>query len=131
MAKLQQFRTHEALNTTAAGNFSVADASSGGLGGSSGASITAAVSGNVTHTIHMDLAESTHQILIYSASDINFSFAISDLDIDPDIDLILPGGSLTSLAVPIGLKSKDSDTIILNMQAVSASSTSVVRIVEV
>ena len=38
MADLQKFRSHEALNTTAAGKYSVADASSGGLGGSSGAS---------------------------------------------------------------------------------------------
>ena len=37
MADLQQLRSHEALNTTAAGKFSVADASSGGLGGLSGA----------------------------------------------------------------------------------------------
>ena len=50
MANLQKFRTHEALNTTAAGNFSVADAASGGLGGSSGAQITAGSSASTGNT---------------------------------------------------------------------------------
>jgi len=131
MADLQAFRSHEALNTTAAGNYSVADASSGGLGGSAGASITAAAIGSptLTNTLHMDLASSTHQILVYAAADIYFNFATSDLDIDNDVDLILPGGSLTSIAVPVGMRSESSDTIRFNFQ--STGSACVVRIVEV
>ena len=129
MADLGQFRSHEALNTTAAGNYSVADASSGGLGGSSGASIQAGSSADVTNTKHMDLSSNTHQIMIYAAGDIYFNFATSDLDIDADIDLILPGGSLTSLAVPVGMRSARSDTIRFNFQ--STGSACVVRIVEV
>ena len=132
MANLQKFRAHEALNTTAAGGFSVADAASGGVGGTSGASITAAVIGSptLTDTKHMDLASTTHQILIYSSIDIYFNFATSDLDIDNDIDLILPGGSLTSIAVPAGIRGSGSDIIRFNFQSTS-SSTSTVRIVEV
>ena len=129
MANLQKFRTHEALNTTAAGGFSVADASSGGLGGSSGAQITAGSSADVTNTKHMDLAPSTHQIMIYAAGDIYFNFATSDLDIDADIDLILPGGSLTSLAVPVGIKGV-SDTLRFNFNSTSTT-THAVRVVEV
>jgi len=131
MADLQRFRSHEALNTTAAGKYSVADASSGGLGGSAGASITAAAIGSptLTDTLHMDLEDDTHQLLVYAASDIYFNFATSDLDIDNDIDLILPGGSLTSISVPVGLRSIRSDTIRFNFQ--STGSACVVRIVEV
>ena len=131
MADLQRFRSHEALNTTAAGKYSVADASSGGLGGSAGASITAAAIGSptLTNTLHMDLGDDTHQLLVYAASDIYFNFATSDLDIDNDIDLILPGGSLTSISVPVGLRSNRSDTIRFNFQ--STGSACVVRIVEV
>jgi hypothetical protein len=130
MADLQQFRSHEALNTTAAGNFSVGDASSGGLSGSSGASIQAGSSADVTNTKHMDLASTTHQIMIYAAGDIYFNFATSDLDIDADIDLILPGGSLTSLAVPVGMRSARSDTIRFNFNSTSTTA-HVVRIVEI
>jgi hypothetical protein len=129
MANLQKFRTHEALNTTAAGGFSVADASSGGLGGSSGAQITAGSSADVTNTKHMDLAPSTHQIMVYAAGDVYFNFATSDLDIDADIDLILPGGSLTSVAVPIGMKGA-SDTLRFNFNSTSTTAHAV-RIVEV
>ena len=129
MANLQTFRTHEALTTTAAGGFSVSDASSGGLGGSSGAQITAGSSDNVNNTKHMDLAPSTHQLMIYAAGDIYFNFATSDLDIDADIDLILPGGSLTSLAVPVGVKGA-SDTLRFNFNSTSTTQHAV-RIVEV
>ena len=129
MANLQKFRTHEALNTTAAGGFSVADASSGGLGGLSGAQITAGSSADVANTKHMDLAPSTHQIMIYAAGDVYFNFATSDLDIDADIDLILPGGSLTSVAVPVGMKGA-SDTLRFNFNSTSTTAHAV-RIVEV
>ena len=129
MANLQKFRTHEALNTTAAGGFSVADASSGGLGGSSGAQITAGSSADVANTKHMDLAPSTHQIMIYAAGDVYFNFATSGLDIDADIDLILPGGSLTSVAVPVGMKGA-SDTLRFNFNSTSTTAHAV-RIVEV
>ena len=131
MADLQRFRSHEALNTTAAGKYLVADASSGGLGGSAGASITAAAIGSptLTNTLHMDLEDDTHQLLVYAASDIYFNFATSDLDIDNDIDLILPGGSLTSISVPVGLRSNRSDTIRFNFQSIGSAC--VVRIVEV
>ena len=130
MANLQKFRTHEALNTTAAGGFSVADASSGGLGGSSGAQITAGSSADVANTKHMDLASTTHQIMVYAAGDIYFNFATSDLDIDADIDLVLPGGSLTSLAVPVGMRSVRSDTLRFNFNSTSTTAHAV-RIVEV
>ena len=129
MANLNKFRAHEALNTTAAGNFSVADAASGGLGGSSGAQITAGSSADVANTKHMDLAPSTHQIMVYAAGDVYFNFATSDLDIDADIDLILPGGSLTSVAVPIGMKGA-SDTLRFNFNSTSTTAHAV-RIVEV
>jgi len=130
MADLQQFRSHEALNTTAAGGFSVADAASGGLGGSSGAQITAGSSADVANTKHMDLASTTHQIMVYAAGDIYFNFATSDLDIDADIDLVLPGGSLTSIAVPVGMRSVRSDTIRFNFNSTSTTAHAV-RIVEV
>ena len=130
MADLQQFRAHEALNTTAAGNFSVADAASGGLGGSSGAQITAGSSADVANTKHMDLSSTTHQIMVYAAGDIYFNFATSDLDIDADIDLVLPGGSLTSIAVPVGMRSVRSDTIRFNFNSTSTTAHAV-RIVEV
>ena len=131
MADLQQLRSHEALNTTAAGKYSVASQNSGGMTGSTGTSITAAAIGSptLTDTLHMDLASDTHQLLVYAAADIYFNFATSDLDIDNDIDLILPGGSLTSIAVPVGMRSTRSDTIRFNFQ--STGSACVVRIVEV
>ena len=128
MADLQKFRSLEALNTTAAVKFSVADASSGGLGGSAGASISANASTGASK--HFDIASDTHQLLIYSAADIYFHFNTSDVAIDEDIAPILPGGSLTSIAVPVGIRSTRSDTI--RFSFVSASSaTPVVRIVEV
>ena len=130
MANLQKFRTHEALNTTAAGNYNQLDASSGGLGGSSGAAITAAVSGG--STLHLDLSAGAHQLLIYASGDIYFHFATSDTAIDQDIALILPGGILTSLAIPVGLRSRDdSETIRFSFLSTSSGSTRTVRIVEV
>tara|TARA_R100000781_G_scaffold33780_1_gene24488 strand:+ start:37 stop:408 length:372 start_codon:yes stop_codon:yes gene_type:complete len=123
MANLQKFRTHEALNTTAAGKFSVADASSGGLGGSAGASISVA-----STTLHFDLDSGTHQILVYPEGKLYFNFATSDLDIDSDIDLLLPSSTLTSLAVPVGIRTKG-ETIRFNFA--SASGTINVRIVEI
>ena len=130
MANINKFRAHEALNTTAAGNFSVADASSGGLGGSSGAQITAGSSADVANTKHMDLAVGTHQLLLYAAGDVYFNFATSDLDIDADIDLILPGGSLTSIAVPVGMRTSSGQVIRLNFNSTSTTAHAV-RIVEV
>ena len=131
MANLQKFRTHEALNTTAAGSYSVADAASGGLGGSSGAQITAGSSADVANTKHFDLAPTTHQLILYAAGNVYFSFATSDLDIDADIDLILPGGALTSIAVPLGLRGHaDSETIRFNFNSTSTTAHAV-RIVEV
>ena len=133
MADLQRFRTHEALNTTAAGGFSVADASSGGLGGSSGAQVRASSNADVTDTKHMDLSFDTFQLLVYAAGDIYFNFATSDLDIDTDIDLILPGGSLTSIAVPISISGSSGSTSgkIIRFNFLSTSTTvHAVRIVE-
>ena len=130
MANINKFRAHEALNTTAAGNFSVADASSGGLGGSSGAQITAGSSADVANTKHMDLAVGTHQLLLYAAGDVYFNFATSDLDIDADIDLILPGGSLTSIAVPVGMRTSSGQVIRFNFNSTSTTAHAV-RIVEV
>ena len=129
MADIHKFTTVEALNTTAAGGHTIADDSSGGLGGSSGASITAGASGTASNTKHLDLDSSTHQLLIYAAGDVYFNFATSDLDIDEDIHLILPGGSLTSVAVPVGIASSG-DTIRFNFNSTS-STQHVVRIVEV
>ena len=130
MANLQKFRAHEALNTTAAGGYNQLDASSGGLGGSSGAVITAAVSGGSTS--HLDLSVGAHQLLIYASGDIYFHFATSDTAVDTDIALILPGGSLTSIAIPVAIRSHgSSDTIRFSFLSTSASATRAVRIVEV
>ena len=129
MANLQKFRAHEALNTTAAGNYNQLDRSSGGLGGSSGDSITAGSSANVTNTIHLDLSSGAHQLLIYSGGDIYFNFATSDEDVVANNSLILPGGSLTSIAVPIGIQGSG-DTIRFNFNSTSTTA-HVVRVVEV
>ena len=129
MADLHKFRAHEALNTTAAGGYNQLDASSGGLGGSSGAVITAAVSGGSTS--HLDLSVDAHQLLIYVSGDIYFHFATSDTAVDTDIALILPGGSLTSIAIPVAIRSHgSSDTIRFNFNSTSTT-THTVRIVEV
>ena len=129
MANLQKFRAHEALNTTAAGNFNQLDGSSGGLGGSAGDAITAGSSADVANTKHLDLSTGVHQLLVYSAGDIYFNFATSDEDIVANNSLILPGGILTSLAVPIGIMSSG-DTIRFNFNSTSTT-THTVRIVEV
>jgi hypothetical protein len=129
MANLQKFRAHEALNTTAAGNYNQLDGSSGGLGGSSGDTIAAGSSANVTNTKHLDLSSGVHQLLIYSAGDIYFNFATSDEDVVANNSLILPGGSLTSIAVPIGIKGSG-DTIRFNFNSTSTTA-HVVRVVEV
>ena len=128
MADLQKFRAHEALNRTAAGGYNQLDASSGGLGGSSGAVITAAVSGGSTS--HLDLSVGAHQLLIYVSGDIYFHFAVADTAVDTDIALILPGGSLTSIAIPVSIRSSG-ETIRFSFLSTSASSTRAVRIVEV
>ena len=131
MANLQKFRAHEALNTTAAGGWSQATNVSGGMVGDGSSAIAAGSSGAVTNTIHFDLASGTHQIMVYSAGDIYFNFATSDLDIVANYDLILPGGSLTSLAVPVSIRSHgSSDTIRFNFNSTSTT-THTVRIVEV
>ena len=129
MANLQKFRAHEALNTTAAGNYNQLDDSSGGLGGSSGDTIAAGSSANVTNTKHLDLSSGVHQLLIYSAGDIYFNFATSDEDVVANNSLILPGGSLTSIAVPLGIHSSG-DTIRFNFNSTSTTA-HVVRVVEV
>jgi len=129
MADLQKFRAHEALNTTAAGNFNQLDASSGGLGGLGGAVIAAGSSADVTNTNHLDLSSDAHQLLIYSAGDIYFNFATSDEDVVANNSLILPGGSLTSLAIPLSIKDSG-DTIRFNFNSTSTT-THTVRIVEV
>ena len=129
MANLQKFRAHEALNTTAAGNYNQLDGSSGGLGGSAGDTIAAGSSADVTNTKHLDLSSGVHQLLIYSAGDIYFNFATSDEDVVANNSLILPGGSLTSIAVPLGIKSSG-DTIRFNFNSTSTTA-HVVRVVEV
>ena len=129
MANLQKFRAHEALNTTAAGNFNQLDASSGGLGGSAAAVIAAGSSSNANNTKHLDLSSGVHQLLIYSAGDIYFNFATSDEDIVANNSLILPGGSLTSIAVPLGIQGSG-DIIRFNFNSTSTT-THTVRIVEV
>ena len=129
MANIQKFRAHEALNTTAAGNFNQLDASSGGLGGSAAAVIAAGSSSNANLTKHLDLSSGVHQLLIYSAGDIYFNFATSDEDIVANNSLILPGGSLTSIAVPLGIQGSG-DTIRFNFNSTSTT-THTVRIVEV
>ena len=129
MANLQKFRAHEALNTTAAGNFNQLDDSSGGLGGSSGDAIAAGSSADVTNTRHLDLSTGVHQLLVYSAGDIYFNFATSDEDVVANNSLILPGGALTSIAVPIGIISSG-DTVRFNFNSTSTTA-HVVRIVEV
>ena len=133
MANLHKFSVQEAVNASQgnAGNFTIADASSGGLGGSAGASITAGSSADVTNTKHLDIAAGTHQLLIYPEGDIYWNFATSDLDVDADTSLKLPGDTLTSLAVPKGLLSRDnSETIRFNFNSTSTTQ-HIVRIVEV
>ena len=117
------------MNTTAAGNFNQLDGSSGGLGRSSGDAIAAGSSANVTNTKHLDLSTGVHQLLIYSAGDIYFNFATSDEDVVANNSLILPGGVLISLAVPIGIISSG-DTVRFNFNSTSTTA-HVVRIVEV
>ena len=129
MANIQKFRAHEALNTTAAGNYNQLDGSSGGLGGSAGDTIAAGSSADVTNTKHLDLSSGVHQLLIYSAGDIYFNFATSDEDVVANNSLILPGGSLTSIAVPVGLANRG-DTIRFNFNSTSTTAHTV-RIVEV
>ena len=129
MANLQKFRAHEALNTTAAGTYNQLDASSGGLGGSAAAVIAAGSSANANNTKHLDLTSGAHQLLIYSGGDIYFNFATSDEDIVANNSLILPGGALTSIAVPIGIMGSG-DTIRFNFNSTSTT-THTVRIVEV
>jgi hypothetical protein len=128
MANLQKFRAHEALNTTAAGNYNQLDGSSGGLGGSG--AIAAGSSADVTNTKHLDLSPGAHQLLIYSAGDIYFNFAISDEDVVAVNSLILPGGVLTSLAIPVGVRTASGDIIRFNFNSTSTT-THTVRIVEV
>jgi hypothetical protein len=133
MADLHKYTVQEALNasTGPSGEFTIADAASGGLGGSSGASITAGSSADVTNTKHMDLENSTTQLLVYAAGDIYFNFATSDLDVDADTNLILPGQSLTSIAVPRAVATRGSGDIIrFNFNSTSTTA-HVVRIVEV
>ena len=127
MANLQKFRAHEALNTTAAGNYNQLDGSSGGLGGSG--AIAAGDGSDVTNTKHLDLSSGVHQLLIYSAGDIYFNFATSDEDVVANNSLILPGGSLTSIAVPLGIQGSG-DTIRFNFNSTSTTA-HVVRVVEV
>ena len=131
MADLHKFTVQEALNASQgnAGKFTIADGASGGLGGSSGASITAGSNADVTNTNHFDIDSTTCQLLIYSAGDIYFNFANSDLDVDTDIHLILPGTSLTSLAVPRAAGDRN-DTLRFNFLSTSTTA-HVVRIVEV
>ena len=129
MANIQKFRAHEALNTTAAGNYNQLDGSSGGLGGSAGDTIAAGSSANVTNTKHLDLSSGVHQLLIYSTGDIYFNFATSDEDVVANNSLILPGGSLTSIAVPLGIQGSG-DTIRFNFNSTSTTA-HVVRVVEV
>ena len=130
MADLQKFRTHEALNTTVAGGFNQLDASSGGLSGSAGAVISAGSSASAGNTIHLDISSGVHQLLIYSDGDIYFNFATSDEDIVANNSLILPGGALTSITVPVGLIGKTGGTIRFNFNSTSTT-THTVRIVEV
>ena len=129
MANIQKFRAHEALNTTAAGNYNQLDGSSGGLGGSAGDTIAAGSSADVANTKHLDLSSGVHQLLIYSAGDIYFNFATSDEDVVANNSLILPGGSLTSIAVPLGIQGSG-DTIRFNFNSTSTTA-HVVRVVEV
>ena len=125
MANLHKFTVQEALNTATSPGFTVADASSGGLGGSSGAAIQANASGGATK--NFDIAASTNMLLLYSVNNIYFSFTTSDTNIDEDIDPILPSGILTSISIPRGI---GSGTIRFNFLS-TGTSTPTVRIVEV
>jgi hypothetical protein len=131
MADLHKYTVQESLNASqgVSGKFTQLDASSGGLGGSAAAVISAGSSADVTNTKHLDLDPSTHQLLIYSAGDLYFNFANSDEDIIANNSLILPGNQLISLAVPRGVGSRG-DTIRFNFNSTSTT-THTVRIVEV
>jgi hypothetical protein len=133
MADLHKFTVQESLNANLgqSGNFNILDASSGGLGGSAGASIAAGSNADVTNTKHLDISSGTHQLLIWADGDIYFNFATSDLDVDTDTSLKLSGEALTSLSVPYGLMSKaGGETIRFNFLSTSTT-THTVRIVEV
>ena len=129
MANLHKFTVQEALNTATSPGFTVADASSGGLGGSAAAVIAAGSSANANNTKHLDLSTGVHQLLIYSAGDIYFNFATSDEDIVANNSLILPGGVLVSIAVPRGIMDSGR-TMRFNFNSKSTT-THIVRIVEV
>jgi hypothetical protein len=129
MANLHKFTVQEALNTTSSGNFNQLDGSSGGLGGLAGATITAGSSADVENTKHLDISSGVHQLLIYSRGDIYFNFATSDEDVVANNSLILPGGILASVAVPLGIADAG-DTIRFNFNSTSTA-THTVRIVEV
>jgi len=118
MANLQKYRTHEALNTTVGGNWSVNTTASRATTGSSA---------DVANTIHYALEAGTHTIGVYSAVEIYFRFtADSGSDINATYDLLMPKDTLTFLTVPRGLGS----SIYFNHNSTSTT-TGVVRVVEI
>jgi len=115
MANLQKYRTHEALNTTVGGNWSV------------GSAATTGSSAGVANTIHYALAAGTHTMGVYSAVEIYFNFtADSGSDVSATNDLLIPKDTLTFLTVPRGLGS----SIYFNHNSTSTT-TGAVRIVEI
>ena len=133
MANLHKFSVQESLNAGLgqAGKFTILDASSGGLGGSAGASISAGDGASVANTTHLDISDGAHQLVVWADGDIYWNFATSDLDVDTDTNLKLTSDTLTTIAVPYGLKNAKTDTIRFNMLGVASGSGTVVRIVEV
>jgi hypothetical protein len=114
MADRQKFRTHEALNGTAGGEWSVNSAG------------TAGSSADVTNTTHLSLSASTATLAIYSAVAIYFNFATSATDVNASNDLILPKETQTFLTVPRGLGA----TVYFNYNS-TTTTTGAVRTVEI
>jgi len=119
MADRQKFRTHEALNGTAGGEWSVNTVG------------TAATNADVTNnlldnTVHLALSTSTATLGIYSAVAIYFNFSTTSTDCHRLNDLILPKETQTFLTVPRGLGA----TVYFNYNS-TTTTTGAVRTVEI
>ncbi len=115
MAKLNKYRSYEALNVTVGGEWSVATAATTGS------------SANVNNSIHFALDPGTNTIGIYSAVAVYFNFsADSGSDVNASNDMVIPKNTLTFLTVPRGLGS----SVYFNHNSTSTT-TGAMRIVEI
>ena len=118
MANLHKFTVQESLNAS--------QGTSGGWTVNSSQTINA--SGGTT--IHLQLASSTHILLLQPTVETQISFTTSEADISTNNDVAVPADTLTSIQVPRGLITRSGGDIILNMLSDSAS-TGTMRVVEV